>query len=83
MNIRQFSIRNLHGRWTFEVPIVDNTLVIVGENGSGKTTLVNLMYYFLSGQWSRLEDYEFDTIGARFENQEIEVSKDLLKIYGI
>lgn len=35
MNIRHFSIKNLHGCWDFEVPIEDNTLVIVGENGYG------------------------------------------------
>lgn len=75
MNIRHFSIKNLHGCWDFEVPIEDNTLVIVGENGSGKTTLVNIIYYFLSGQWSRLQDYEFDTISATIDDREIELSK--------
>ncbi len=79
MNIKHFSIRNLHGCWDFEIPIVDNTLVIVGENGSGKTTIVNIMYYFLSGQWSRLRDYEFDTITAIIEDSEIELSKQLIE----
>lgn len=81
MNLTRFWVKNLHKRWTFDVPIEDNTLVIVGENGSGKTTLANLMYYFLSRQWSRLKDYQFDTIGAQFGSNEIELSKEMIDIH--
>jgi len=61
-NLTLFRVTDVHGRWTFEVPIEDDRLIIVGENGSGKTTLMNIMYYFLSGQWGRLREFQFGEI---------------------
>ena len=61
-NIEQFSIKNLHGYMNFELIFADNTLILVGENGTGKTTVLRMLYYLLSGQWSMLKNYKFDSI---------------------
>jgi len=62
MNIKKFRVENLHQHNSYEILFEDNKLILVSGNGSGKTTLVNLFYYFLSRQWNKLLDYDFDRI---------------------
>lgn len=62
MKIERFSVFGLHGKLDYVIKIEDNSLILVAENGSGKTTLVNIFYYFLSRQWKRLNEYQFEKI---------------------
>lgn len=56
------AVTGLHGILDIDVPIQDNRLVLVGVNGLGKSTFVNLLYYVLSRQWSRLVEVDFDSL---------------------
>lgn len=57
--IERFVIKGLHNTRDYDIPIRDNTLVMVGVNGLGKTTVVNLLYLILSRQWERVLEYDF------------------------
>ncbi len=61
-SITRFQIKKLHDYKNFDLRLVDNTLILVGENGAGKTTVLQLFYYLLSGQWSSMAKYKFDEI---------------------
>lgn len=62
MNIEVFEVIGLHGKYNYRILFEENSLILVAENGSGKTTIVNMFYYFLSRQWSKLNDYHFEKI---------------------
>jgi predicted ATPase len=74
-----FRIEGLHGRRTIEIPIEDGKLILVGENGTGKSTVASILFFFLSGQWHRLEDYEFDSVSGVFEPSVITITHDQLR----
>ena len=77
--VNKFKIDRLFGYDSFEIDIDDNVLIIVGENGSGKTTVLRLLYYLLSGQWSLLTQYDFDSLSVVINNDEIVLDRSLLK----
>ena len=77
-NIERFSIRNLHGHMNFELIFADNTLVLVGENGTGKTTVLRMLYYLLSGQWSLLKNYKFDSLTLSIDGKKYKITHSLL-----
>lgn len=54
-----------------DVRLEDNKLVLVGENGTGKSTFANLIYYFLTKQWSRLQEYRFVRLHAQIGDREL------------
>lgn len=81
-NIEHFSISGLHHARDVSIAIDSNKIVLVGVNGLGKTTIINIMYYFLTGQWSRLREYEFVSIAARVGGQELRLEKAHLKSRG-
>ena len=60
--ISRFEISGLHGFKNLDIRFKDNTLILVGENGAGKTTVLHLLYYLLSGQWSAMAKYDFDSL---------------------
>ena len=60
--LENFKIINLYGFRTINIEFADNKLILVGENGTGKTTVANLIYYFLTRQWDRMADYNFDSV---------------------
>lgn len=65
MQLNKFTVTKLFGtNKNFEVTIEDNKLVVVAENGAGKTTLLRIIFLFLSKQWNRLIEYEFETVSA-------------------
>lgn len=73
--ISKFSIKGLHGYLDLELEIKDNKLVLVAENGLGKTTLVNILFYFLSGQWEKLNRYKFKSIEVYLNNLSIDLKR--------
>ena len=60
--ISRFEIKKLHGVNNLDLKLKDNTLILVGENGAGKTTVLNIFYYLLSGQWSSMAKYQFESV---------------------
>ncbi|MDJ1495156.1 AAA family ATPase [Cytophagaceae bacterium DM2B3-1] len=75
MKIESFKVYGLHGRSNYNIQFEDNSLILVAENGSGKTTLVNMLYYFLSRQWRKLNEYEFDKIILKIDSKEYSFEK--------
>ncbi len=78
--LNRFIIKELHTKYTINVPIEDNKLILVGENGTGKSTVANFIYFFLTRQWHRMLNYEFKSIVADIDSEVIEITKeDLVK----
>lgn len=76
--ITEISINQLFNEESYSIKFKDNRLIIVAENGTGKTTIVNIIYYFLSRQWSRLQDFEFESIKIIIDKNEVKISKEEL-----
>ncbi|WP_419786622.1 AAA family ATPase [Pseudodesulfovibrio sp.] len=80
IEISKLSIQGLWGIYDFCVEIKENTLIIVGENGTGKSTVLEIFYYYVSGDWRRLLDYDFYSIelligGVRYELKHDEIDE--------
>ena len=73
-----FRIVDLHGYKTYEIRFVDNSLILVGENGSGKTTVLRMLFYFLSGRWQSLVEFQFTSVTAEIDGQRFSVERDAL-----
>ncbi|WP_375577720.1 AAA family ATPase [Marivirga tractuosa] len=76
MDFKRFSITKLFGEKDFDIVIENNVILLVAENGSGKTTLLRIIYYFLSKQWIRLLDFNFESIVANVEGKKIQFNRD-------
>jgi len=77
--LTRFAVVGLHNSVDIDIPIKDNTLILIGVNGLGKTTVINFIYYVLTEQWHRLLEYEFDAIEMCINEKELRVSRDDLK----
>jgi ATPase subunit of ABC transporter with duplicated ATPase domains len=77
--LTRFQVVGLHGTRTMDVHLEDNKLVLVGENGTGKSTFVNLIYYFLTKQWTRLHEYRFARLIAHIGGAELVLTLDDLE----
>lgn len=73
--LSRFAVFGLHGKFDIDIPIYDNRLILVGVNGLGKTTVVNLIYFLLTAQWTRLLECEFAIIAIRLDGKDIEISR--------
>lgn len=73
MTITEFKIKKLWGVNSYNIKIKNNKLILVAENGEGKTIILRLIYYFLSKQWDKLSEYDFDSISAIIDDKEYEV----------
>ncbi len=75
--LKQFQIEGLHGRTrTIDIPIRDNRLVLVGENGTGKSTVANLLYYVLTQQWRRVNEYRFSLIRVQSAEGNVQITHE-------
>ena len=77
--ITRFRIRELHGFRDIDIPIDDNTLILVGENGSGKTTILRLLYSVLTGQWDTIAVYDFHSILLEIDGELYEITSADIK----
>jgi ABC-type lipoprotein export system ATPase subunit len=75
MTLDSFSIINLFNESTINLKLNDNKLIIVSENGSGKTTILRILYLFISKQWAKLSEYEFESIEANINKKSYSFSK--------
>lgn len=81
-NLKSFSINNLFGDRTVEIPFNDDVKILIGENGLGKTTALNILYYTLTTKFYKLKDFDFESIELKFNDNtsDIFISKeDVLK----
>ena len=77
--LTRFRIEALHNRYTIDVPIIDNKLILIGENGTGKSTVTNFIYFFLTRQWHRMRTYKFKRVVATIDSIEIDITKEDLR----
>ncbi len=78
-SLTAFKVIGLHGHKTANVPLRNNRLILIGENGTGKSTIANLIYYFLTSQWSRLLQYRFRAIEASLNGHQIVITTEQLE----
>lgn len=83
MHIKQLKIRKLHGHRDITIKIRDNRIVLVGVNGIGKTTVVNLLYFFLTMQWRRLQQMDFKDISLEIDKTKITISREEIVEYNV
>lgn len=79
LSFAKFKIEGLRGARTIDVNIEDNTIIMVGENGSGKTTFLRMLFYFLSGRWRSLAQFDFKSISATINGKEYKLEKTLIE----
>ena len=77
-SLDSFQVVGLHGYKTYDVRLIDNSLILVGENGSGKTTLLRMLFYFLSGRWASLAQFQFEEVAAVIGGDRFTVTRDSL-----
>lgn len=74
--ITKFSVHGLLGNKNYTLHIKDKATIIVGPNGSGKSNLLNIFYYFISKQWLKLYEFDFEKIEIEFNNESAILVKD-------
>jgi energy-coupling factor transporter ATP-binding protein EcfA2 len=76
IKLQRVRVEGLFNTFEMDVPIEDNTLILVGENGSGKSTLINLIYYALTTQWNRLADLPFTSLSITINDEDYKISRE-------
>lgn len=83
VKLTHFSIEGLHGNRNFNIPIVDNRLILVGENGMGKSTVANFIFFCLTQLWDRMVTYDFAAVNFTINSQDIALTKrDIILLSG-
>ncbi|WP_395053643.1 AAA family ATPase [Flavobacterium sp.] len=77
--IKSFRVEGLFGTNDINIIFDENKKILIGENGLGKTQILNLLYYTLTRNFLRLNDFNFEKLVIVFENDEIEIKKDEVK----
>ena len=78
--LSRFTVEGLHNVRTIDIPIEDNKLILVGENGTGKSTVANIIYFFLTAQWSRMLENTFKSVSAVLNNEKYEFSRTEIEL---
>ncbi len=76
ISISEFTIEELWGYQTFRIPIKDNKFVLVGENGTGKSTVANLIYFLLTRQWLKINEFDFKIISLVINGENLLIPKE-------
>lgn len=66
--ITRFVVNGVFGSTNIDFPLNNKSAVIVGPNGIGKSTILSMFYFFISKQWSRLQEFGFSEIGLHYDN---------------
>lgn len=81
ISFKELRIKGLFGRSDIKIPIIDNVLILVGYNGTGKSTVLNAFYYFISSQWQKLDELQFDEIMVITTNKKLGLAKSEISLY--
>jgi ABC-type lipoprotein export system ATPase subunit len=80
-NLRGFRAEGILGGVSYDLSVSGAASIIVGPNGTGKSTFLSLFYLFLSRQWTRLLEYDFERLTLFHDDGEISMSKsDMLSL---
>lgn len=71
----KFEIKGLFGNRDIDILIDTDALILVGPNGIGKSCVTNIFYFFISRQWARLAEYDFNEVAVWFGNEEIRAAR--------
>ena len=75
-NITRVIIKGLHGIKDVDFKTRNGSFILVGENGTGKTTILNIVYYFITRQWSRLVEYNFHSVTIYIKRKKLTATRD-------
>lgn len=75
-NIKNFSVYGLFGTDDVHIPFDENIKILIGENGLGKTQVLNIFYYTLTRNFSKLSEFAFDKIELTLTEEKIEITKN-------
>ncbi len=67
--IKSFSVYGLFGKDDVHIPFDENIKILIGENGIGKTQILNIFYYSLTRNFSKLSEFPFDKIEILFDTK--------------
>ncbi|MGN7503629.1 MAG: AAA family ATPase [Alphaproteobacteria bacterium] len=62
MKIKKFIVEGLYDHIDVAIEFKNNTAIIIGPNGIGKSTVTNIFYFFISRQWQRLLELDFQSL---------------------
>lgn len=77
--IDNITISGLYDLYSIDIPVENNQLILVGENGLGKSTVVTMLYHFLTKQWDRLVEVDFQCMSVTINDQVISISREDIK----
>jgi len=75
VKLERFAIKNLYGYKNFDVDFEDNKLILVGENGTSKSTIVSMFYSFVTKQWKKLREFEFEEMMVVINGNELRLTR--------
>ncbi|SDG59664.1 Predicted ATP-binding protein involved in virulence [Pedobacter terrae] len=78
MKIQKIAIYGLNNIQVIEIPIKDNKLILIAENGAGKTTILRMIFLFLSKNWLKLSEYNFDKMTITIDDISHSIDKSSL-----
>ncbi|WP_338551890.1 AAA family ATPase [Paenibacillus sp. KS-LC4] len=67
-SIMSLRITGLFGNEEVLIPFDGNVKILMGENGTGKTTILNILYYTLTLNYSRLINLPFNSVELIFSS---------------
>lgn len=81
MDISRIKITKVNGIYNYDIPIANNTLILVGENGTGKSTVLSILNLIISRQWEKITEYKFKDIEIDISEKSFKFTKKLGLLY--
>lgn len=71
--IESFGINGLYGYRSIALSSDHAATILIARNGTGKTTLLGALHAFLTMQWTRLRNLEFEYIHCKLRSIDVEL----------
>lgn len=68
MKLKQFTVKGLYNTFDYTIPFFSDVTFLHGVNGCGKTTILNIITDILSGNLTRLHQYDFKEVRIDYIN---------------